>query len=476
MNATSTNRSSGPGTGSGVSTMRRTSGPPRSVSTTAFTAWPRRRVGRARARRAQRWRRDEHTLAVVLQLVDRVANVVEGAVRTLLLGPILADLRVPAPHQLLQAGHVDRAVVQVRLDVGQVRGEEATIGPDRVAAQRHGAGRGDVLADEVQGGRPRLLQRHGRGADRVEQPRAGVHADDERVHPAEHVVGLVDHEIGAFRNDRQLVVGDDRGDLDDHIPVVIQPGHLEIHPHQHGSIVGERTARRPVRGRWAPSVRSAPSWLVVRTLRGAAPSSSLRWRRRQRGATRSPTTTATSSSTLVPLPTVDDRRGHSTSTPASTPGSVATPTTTLAEQPVGEWDGAKFDIGRITSVGTTDDGGYPHHRLRPVLVPPPVPRGDRRGRTPAGAAPGLVAGRALGQQQPWDPSVRAGPRCRGADAVRRWPGGGLCRARPRPVARRRCGSWSDPSALEGLAADAPLALLTFAPTGPVTRIRFTHGC
>ena len=41
--------------------------------------------------------------------------------------------------------------------------------------------------------------------------------DDEGVHRREHLVGLVDDEVGPLGEDRQLVVGHDGGDLDDHV-------------------------------------------------------------------------------------------------------------------------------------------------------------------------------------------------------------------------------------------------------------------
>ena len=61
-----------------------------------------------------------------------------------------------------------------------------------------------------------------------------MHVDDERVHRGERFVGLVDDEVGPFGDDLELVVGDDGGDLDDHVPGRIEAGHLEVHPHEHG--------------------------------------------------------------------------------------------------------------------------------------------------------------------------------------------------------------------------------------------------
>ena len=52
-------------------------------------------------------------LAVEAELLDRLADVVEGAVVLGLARPLAVDRRVPAPAQLLERRHVDAAVVQV---------------------------------------------------------------------------------------------------------------------------------------------------------------------------------------------------------------------------------------------------------------------------------------------------------------------------------------------------------------------------
>jgi hypothetical protein len=44
---------------------------------------------------------------------------------------------------------------------------------------------------------------------------------------------LVDDEVGSLGDDVQFVVGDDGGDLDDHVHRRIEAGHLQVHPHEH---------------------------------------------------------------------------------------------------------------------------------------------------------------------------------------------------------------------------------------------------
>ena len=63
------------------------------------------------------------------------------------------------------------------------------------------------------------------------------------VHLGERVVGRVDDEVGALVDDLQVVVGDERGDLDDQCACRVETGHLEIHPNQHVILP---TVARPV--------------------------------------------------------------------------------------------------------------------------------------------------------------------------------------------------------------------------------------
>ena len=148
-------------------------------------------------------------------------------------GPVRVDVRVPPLHEFLHARHVDRAVVEVVLDLGQVGGEESTIGADGVAAQRHAGRFGNMLLDELQRRGTGDVEADGRRLDLVEQAGLGVHVDHERVHTRQHVVGLVDHEIGPFGDDLEVVVGDDRCNLDDHVGRVVESGHFQVHPHEH---------------------------------------------------------------------------------------------------------------------------------------------------------------------------------------------------------------------------------------------------
>ena len=141
--------------------------------------------------------------------------------------------RVPALAQLLDGAHVDAAVVQPVLDLGQVAVEEAPVHSDRVATQRHGARLGHMLLDERQRGGARFVEGDGGGADGVGEAALGVHFDHHLVHHGQRLVGLVDNEVGPLGDDVQFVVGDDGGDLDDHVHRRIEAGHLQVHPHEH---------------------------------------------------------------------------------------------------------------------------------------------------------------------------------------------------------------------------------------------------
>src|SRR5690606_4072833 len=71
--------------------------------------------------------RNEDGLAVVAQLLDRLADVVERAVGVVLAGPRLEGLGAPAAHQLLDRRDVVDAVVQEAIDARHVAGEEEAI-------------------------------------------------------------------------------------------------------------------------------------------------------------------------------------------------------------------------------------------------------------------------------------------------------------------------------------------------------------
>ena len=119
----------------------------------------------------------------------------------LLLRRRLVDLGVPASAELLDGRDVDGAVVEVLLDLGQLRGQEAAVGADGVAGQRDRARLGDVQLEELERLGAGVLEGEGRRLDFVEQPRSGVHGDDEVIHLRQLLGRGVDHEIGAFGHD-----------------------------------------------------------------------------------------------------------------------------------------------------------------------------------------------------------------------------------------------------------------------------------
>src|SRR4029453_7617126 len=157
--------------------------------------------------------RYEHRAAVVAQLPDALLDIRERAVGQALLRLGEVAPRIPAPAQLLDRGHVDHPVVQERVELRHVPGQERAVGRDRVAAQRHRAGIRYVLAQVVEHLLLVLGGRRGRRPDRLGQPRAGVHLADHGLHAVQHLVRRGDHDVDALVQDVKLGVGDEHGDL-----------------------------------------------------------------------------------------------------------------------------------------------------------------------------------------------------------------------------------------------------------------------
>lgn len=185
-------------------------------------------------------------------------------------------------------------------------------------------------------------------------------------------------------------------------------------------------------------------------------------------------TTPASTSTLAPLPTVTTTTLAPTTTVAPTVA-AAGPSTTLADQPVGEWDGARFDFGRITGDGVTDDGIYRTIELdRFSYRHPTLGLVDAAGFT---EEPLPVWWR----EPPWEnnnPAVRELVLAPNALLETLAPDGEdvACAEPPPPEVPSPVWVGVDPSYVDTRAARNSVAVITFAPNGAITRIRFTHGC
>ena len=140
-------------------------------------------------------------------------------------------------------------------DVGKKGGQKAPVGADRVAAQRARC-------------RARARARC-RKASVCWPASSSVSVDDSMAAnrpdlvcmartigsmAASSSLGGADHEIGPFGHDLEVVVGHQRGDLDDDVTSGVESRHLEVHPHQHdGDVTG--AARGSPRGRYRRAAR-----------------------------------------------------------------------------------------------------------------------------------------------------------------------------------------------------------------------------
>ena len=171
----------------------------------------------------------ENLLPVVGQLLDGLVDVAHGEVG-LALG-VAGQLRVPALDQLLDAAHVDVAVVQEPLELRHVLDQEPTVLPDRVAAERRRLGLAEG-AQEREGlplGRAGVV---GGGQGPVQEPGGPVVGPAPGLHGLHDVRGVVDGQVGAFGQDAKVAVRDQGGDLQDASPFRVQARHLQVDPDQ----------------------------------------------------------------------------------------------------------------------------------------------------------------------------------------------------------------------------------------------------
>src|SRR4029453_5507882 len=87
-----------------------------------------------RAVRARQWY--EHRLAVVPQLLDGLLHVGKRPMTARLGRRLVVDPWIPTAYQLLDAGDIDTAIVNVALEGRHVPGQERPIGADGVARER----------------------------------------------------------------------------------------------------------------------------------------------------------------------------------------------------------------------------------------------------------------------------------------------------------------------------------------------------
>ena len=96
------------------------------------------------------WQRHKRGTPIELQLADGFVDVGQCPVGEPFGRLAVVDARVPAPAEFLDRADIDHPVVQKRVQVGHVAGDERPIGGDRIARQRCCLGLFDVLADVVE--------------------------------------------------------------------------------------------------------------------------------------------------------------------------------------------------------------------------------------------------------------------------------------------------------------------------------------
>ena len=137
----------------------------------------------------------------------------------------------PAAGELLERRDIKIAVVKIRLQIREPARHEAPILSDRVAAHWALALRNksaedfkkDLLAlSFVDRTRPHTSH----------EARTRVRVGVPRIHGVEHIVALMQGNHRALVQNVEVLVGDDRRDLDHAVHFGLQPGHLHVDPDQ----------------------------------------------------------------------------------------------------------------------------------------------------------------------------------------------------------------------------------------------------
>jgi len=164
----------------------------------------------------------------------------------------------------------------VRVQVGHVAHEEPTVERYGASAQRRRATR-DALADEVQRLLLGLGARDARAARRVEEPAPVVPPPTSEIDPRQHLVRMVDHQRRALAEDVEVLVGDERRDLEDDARAHAEARRLKVDPDQLVRISRRRSprlrsrsaGRRPCVSLAEPSPRVGPGPLRTWSMREA---------------------------------------------------------------------------------------------------------------------------------------------------------------------------------------------------------------
>lgn len=181
-----------------------------------------------------------------------------------------------------------------------------------------------------------------------------------------------------------------------------------------------------------------------------------------------------SGDTLAPLPVPEPVDTTVPPPPSTSSVPPSTTTTTIAAQPTGEWDGARFDIGTIERIG--EDGDYRTIDFdRYSYQDPEIGLVDAAGLS---AEPRPLWWEGDGPFENNRDDVREFVLAPSVELLRLSEEATEAACTDPPPPQRPEPLWAgvDISFLRTGAARRQIAILTYAPNGPVIRIRFTRGC
>jgi len=169
----------------------------------------------------------EHLANVKSQLLDGLFDIVESAVIALL---VELPLRSVYPHNNFQAGHIQNAIVEERIELRHFLTNEQFIRMNRVPRDDELPLLNALRKQKLQDDPLRLLSSQLALDALLNEPRIVMMGGIPLFHLFEVLLGREQHQLRSLYEALALAVGKDAGDLQQLILVNIETRHLAVNP------------------------------------------------------------------------------------------------------------------------------------------------------------------------------------------------------------------------------------------------------